>query len=576
MTFASNRHRSPFSQMPASRTRRTALALPTHVHRPSSPEQRQSNIKNGRPSPVRLVPPSAVLSTMAVAVFIFTLLVFRTENSIGLDAVTWESSGNPGEQHEIPVVKVDPLVDTANARLDQGVISIQPNSDKIFSSIQNDHQQSIGKENDSNHQSSLDTSQASQTKNENVAKEAEHITITNSSSERHSSEQLDSSKPQTHQNNQTLQLLDVGREDGLVKDDDDEANLDTKSTTRYGFERSWPLSKQDDVSNLYHVQKHLAFTNHTLLNYFHMHKTGGVTTKVEVFNFINGPKNTPLLSKRGQRLQANETCYMVEPTQKDAQNREGMWRCDFLRLLALSDQEKRSIDVVQGHQYWQNGCQSIFGAEREVKHFSIFRHPLPRKLSFFYHFYVRNVGRDEKEVQKDEVIAFLLARNLAHDSRARDAGPNYYASRMTSDGIKGFIDHTFVIEKEDQGAVISDVLEKFRKGFAFIGLQIQGPASQCMLRKTFEVFAHEHGIDNMKDSAQFTENHERLNSGKYTWTAGKIWDVMTDEEKEMFRQVEKVDLAIYDGVVERFKKDVEAFHCAEHVVAENWEEDRFE
>lgn len=310
-----------------------------------------------------------------------------------------------------------------------------------------------------------------------------------------------------------------------------------------------------------------------------MHKTGGVTTKVELLYLLRRVENRQKLSKRGERMQAVETCYQLTEARGEGNRKsiEHLWRCDFGQILQMSQQQRDSIDVMMGHQYWEDGCDAIFGQKRLVRHFSIFRHPLPRKLSFFYHFFVRNLGRDEKLVEKDEVIAFLLGENLPKDPRTRDSGPNYYASRMLSDGTKGFgADHRFDIGVDEQDKAIATVVDRLDHEFAFVGLQLQPEASQCMLQKTMQVLAHEHGIDDLVGTPKLAESTRRLNTGGYPWTARKIWSVMDAHQRERYKQVEKVDLAIYDRVVKRFKEDVEIYSCVDKVREEDFAEDVFE
>lgn len=383
-------------------------------------------------------------------------------------------------------------------------------------------------------------------------------------------------------------VVDVGREDGMVKDEQDEqakeAVEEEKAVKMQGdesesvrSERSWPSSEEQDVAGLMPLARQLNFNNRTMLNYFHMHKTGGVTTKVELMNLLSRAENKRMLTKRGQRMGYVETCYETKVTKKgDEKSIEGMWRCDFGKILNMTEEEKAGVDILLGHQYWEKGCDDIFGSKREVRHFSMFRHPLPRKLSFYYHFFVRNMGRDEKSVAKEEIIKFLLGEDLSNEPWLRDAGPNYYASRLLSDGREGFKRHQYTIEKSEREGAMKTAMDRLDVRFVFIGLQVQVEASQCMLRKAVEVLAHAHGIDEMKGTSRLAESREKLNAGEYVWTARKVWNAMNDEERGKFKEVELVDLAIYGKAVERFKRDVEVFGCAGRVKLEEWEEDVYE
>lgn len=307
-----------------------------------------------------------------------------------------------------------------------------------------------------------------------------------------------------------------------------------------------------------------------------MHKTGGVTTKVELMYIVNRAENVRQLTKRGQRLRYAETCYKKQIINPNDKSIENMWRCDFGQLKQFPEQNLSAIDIVMGHQYWNSGCDFLFAKHRDVRYFSIFRHPLPRKLSFFYHFFVRNMGKDEAHVGKEEVISFLLGDSLPNDSRVRDAGPNYYASRMLSDGVEGFVKHRYTIKKSDEGTAIRSVKYKLDNRYVFVGLQMQTAASQCMLQKTVQLLAHAHGIDEMVGTPKLSESKQRLNAGGYSWTAEKVWHAMTSEQKLRYKEVESVDLAIYKEVVDKFKKDVKLFSCEHRVDEQTWLEDIFE
>lgn len=190
---------------------------------------------------------------------------------------------------------------------------------------------------------------------------------------------------------------------------------------------------------------------------------------------------------------------------------------------------------------------------------------------------MRNLQRDENQVSKDEVIAFLLGDGMPeNDALTRDAGPNYYASRMISDGVTGFVNHRYVIPKHREEEAIANVLHKLQNKYAFVGLQLQPEASQCMLQKMVQVFAHVHGLDKMYGTPKLSESKKRLNTGGYPWTPRKIWRVMTPEQRQRYKEVERVDLAIYDHVVQRFKEDLKAFACEHRVHHDQWIEDRFD
>ena len=312
-----------------------------------------------------------------------------------------------------------------------------------------------------------------------------------------------------------------------------------------------------------------------MIDYFHMHKTGGVSTKVELIRLFSAYENKRLKSLRGEKLGLLETCYETTPKEGD-KSKESMWRCDFGKIKNMSVAQRASVDLLMGHQYWAEGCDDVFAQTRDVRYFSIFRHPLPRKLSFFYHFFVRNFGKDENSVGKDEVIRFLLDDTPLSDPRYRDAGPNYYSSRLMSNGVTGFTNHRYNLDRQQQEEAIATCVEKLDKRFALIGLQLQNEASQCMLQKLIQVFAHAHGIDKFVGTPKLSYTKLKINTGDYPWTAEKIWKAMTPEQRQKYKQVERVDLAIYKKAVEKFRENVRIFNCNHRVVEERFLEDTFE
>lgn len=342
--------------------------------------------------------------------------------------------------------------------------------------------------------------------------------------------------------------------------------------------RSWPLTRSDDHTGLYALQKELKFDNTTLLDYFHLHKTGGITTKVALLLMFNRDENKKKRSKRGDPLRVMETCYESTDGTWNSKLKESQWRCDFRQIQELSRDELRLIDLLLGHQYLQKGTDYLFGSFRDVRYFSVFRHPLSRKLSFYYHFYVRNEGRNENDVKRDEIMKFVNDVSLENDPRLRDGGPNYYATRFLSDGNSTFNSgNQFHPAEEEKEKIIKYVSDVLNQRFVFAGLQAQSRATNCMLEKLVQVFVHAHGIDDWVGTTELRErSHIRLNSGGYPWTAERLWNSMTASEKDQFRQVERVDLAIYEAAVQKFRRDVDIFSCGDAIDEEAWEEERFE
>lgn len=299
------------------------------------------------------------------------------------------------------------------------------------------------------------------------------------------------------------------------------------------------------------------FTSQTALNYFHLHKTGGVSVKERLFDFFfqKGKRNA-----HGEKARILDTCHMSSPARTEL-GTEAAWSCDWAVLQNMSETDRNRIDVIVGHQYWERGA-SYWLPNRDMRYFTVMRHPLHRKISFFYHFFVRNVGREEHHVTTQELISFVLGRVMPDSPLIRDAGPGYYASRLWSDGVSGYSRRNmFEIAEEKVDQLVNSSIDRLRHNFVFIGLQTQERASLCMLKEVVHDFAKAHGFANMSGLQTLATPRERLNTGSYGLTGAILWQRMTPAEREEFKRVERVDLAIYRESVKMFGEMVRRFGC---------------
>lgn len=304
------------------------------------------------------------------------------------------------------------------------------------------------------------------------------------------------------------------------------------------------------------------FTENTSLNYFHLHKTGGVSFKERLFDFFMLYEK---LNRSGRRAKVVDTCHM-SGSARPALGIEAKWSCDWGEIETMPEEERNKIDVVLGHQYWERGA-GYWIPNRDLRHFTVMRHPLHRKVSFFYHFFVRNTGRSEESVSENELIQFVLGKEMSSSPLTRDAGPGYYASRLWSDGVRGYGEkNNFIIPQDKAGAMVFNSIRRLRRNFVFIGLQTQERASLCMLQKTVEAFSKAHGFNNFFGLEDISKQRERLNTGSYPLSGTILWSKMTEDQKNEFKRVERVDLAIYKESVKMFREMVKKFDCLEFVV----------
>lgn len=304
------------------------------------------------------------------------------------------------------------------------------------------------------------------------------------------------------------------------------------------------------------------FDNNTALNYFHLHKTGGVSFKERLFDFFIKEEKW---NGQGEKARVVDTCHLSGPD-RPALGIEAKWSCDWGEIEKFSEKERNRIDVIVGHQYWEHGA-GYWLPKRDLRYFTIMRHPLHRKISFFYHFFVRNAGRKESSVTTNEMIDFVLGKEMPRTPLLRDAGPGYYASRLWSDGISGYgSNNDFLIPEERTASLVHNSIRRLRRNFVFIGLQNQEKASLCMLKYTVLQFAKAHKFNNFKGIDAIAKPRERMNTGSYALSAEILWNNMTTKQKEQYKKVERVDLAIYRESVKMFHEMVKKFICERLVV----------
>lgn len=321
--------------------------------------------------------------------------------------------------------------------------------------------------------------------------------------------------------------------------------------------------KAPDQSPPKTLSQHLNFTDRTAMNYMHFHKTGGVSFKTALFSFFSNKKK-----RNGEPVRVRDACYMRNIPSRPGIPSYKLWRCDWAPVWAQPVAERAKLDVVFGHQYWQGGAAD-FLRSRDMRTFSVIRHPFDRKVSFFFHFFVREHGRREEDVTFEEAREFLLYDRLRDDDveLGSDVGPNYMAGRLLSSGAMAFAGgtrHRYFLVEQDRKRDVAERAIRILRDYLFVGLQSESAASMCMLRKTIEHFNEAHGINNT-GTERVAASARVLNSGSYSLTASKIWRRLSMEERILFDRKERVDLSIYEEGEKLFKRQIRMFGC-DHLV----------
>lgn len=311
----------------------------------------------------------------------------------------------------------------------------------------------------------------------------------------------------------------------------------------------------------HHFITSLRFTNETTLNFFHLHKTGGTSIKAALQNYYSGK-----LKANGHQVTVEELCY----SRRDSDEISGeatflRWRCDWLRLESCSMEERNQRDIVQGHQFLLHGISDLL-PHRNIRTFTILRHPFDRKLSFFFHFFVRAVRREESDVSWAELRDFLVYDRVHIEADlGRDAGPNYIAGRMLSDGTVGFVgDYSngyFEVPTGHEDTVAQSAI-KILRSFVFVGIQKNHQATACLLRRTIRAFNVAHGITDSANSHSLDFLRDGLNSGSYDLSAADAWSKLSDSEKREFERREKVDLLIHREAERLLQEQLVLFGCS--------------
>ncbi|CAN8074862.1 unnamed protein product [Agarophyton chilense] len=313
----------------------------------------------------------------------------------------------------------------------------------------------------------------------------------------------------------------------------------------------------------------LNFTPATAINFMHFHKTGGVSFKTSLHKFYYDK-----FKGNGEKVQVQDACYSREGVQKDSSTPSFLvWRCDWDPIREKNEEERNKIDFTFGHQFWGNGVGDLLN-HRDVRSFTIMRHPFDRKVSFYFHFFVREVGRKEEDVTYEEIRDFLLYDKLVIKADlGRDLGPNYMAGRLLSDGIRGYVGNNsfryYDVEQDKKYDVSEEALDLIR-GYVFVGLQAESGAAKCMLKKVVELFNQVNGVDNI-GLELIDDGAKKLNSGSYSLDAGRIWSRFSAEEKITFDRKERVDLLIYEEGERLFQEHVQLFGCGHRVVGARYQ-----
>jgi len=322
------------------------------------------------------------------------------------------------------------------------------------------------------------------------------------------------------------------------------------------------------------------FTRRDVLNFMHFSKTGGTSLSDYMVRSLDyKPKadgtylhGVNLCAQTGKTLPGGVPNSFGRVNNANRNALKSVSRCTWDTLR----KQPRSIDFIFGHQYRLNGAESILPSNKNVRTFTVMRHPMARKISFFYHFLVRAAGRSEKSVKFEELRDFLVYDKVPKTQEAfvvrHDIGPNYMTGRMLSDGNLGFVGTQYHTYFDTESQIFNDESAEnavlVLKSFLFIGLQSQRRANMCMLRKTISLFKKAHGVKvGVNEEMEDTQNEKRglLNSGSYPYSFKKVKELLSEGEISTFESNEHADLRVYEEGVRLFHRHTKQFGCESHI-----------
>lgn len=313
----------------------------------------------------------------------------------------------------------------------------------------------------------------------------------------------------------------------------------------------------------------------------HLHKTGGssiiraIHSSYRECSVPETPRTNLGVGPKRRQLRVKGSCHQRQESQ--ICDKCSRYTCSWAHLQFEGLEERNTIDIAVGHQFL-HGKESIqyLLPAREVKTFTILRHPLHRKLSAFFHFFVRRENRSEQDVNLDDITNFLLEERGRKngDGRKVDIGPNYYAGRLLSEGYHKYFYNLSTDPQHYYFQVSPESVENARiemDKFLFVGIQELPGTTLCILRQMLQSFERRLDISDMVSmdippSEQVLQlmQGRRENIGTYhqTYSPSSIWETLSREQRAQFARHEETDLGIYRHGLDKFIQQAHFLGCA--------------
>lgn len=324
----------------------------------------------------------------------------------------------------------------------------------------------------------------------------------------------------------------------------------------------------------------------TTLNFMHFHKTGGTSIRLALYELYGNATRVTGGGVQRRDVSIQDACYLRPPPKNGKHSSdltEYMCSWDPVRY-EMAPGERILIDLSFGHQFLHNGLQSLI-PERDLRSFTFLRHPFDRKLSAYFHFMIRHMGKNEEDVNMSNIRDFLLyEKGNKGKGMKLDVGPNYLAGRMLASGFRKFkgiemafntgtqtnrpVHKWFLVNDADRQQIVlraSTIMENF----LLVGLQNEKRATKCMVGKLLQSFDRALGIRGESGEEgvahRFDDVFKVANEGSYNLRSRDIWNSLSADDKLEFEQHEWIDLQLYKKGVQLFRSQVDKIGCGEYL-----------
>lgn len=289
--------------------------------------------------------------------------------------------------------------------------------------------------------------------------------------------------------------------------------------------------------------------------FLHLHKTGGNNLKVALIGFANRHKLKLYHTCRPAEAESGLQRWYFQRNKNPLHDAD----CDLYNFAKLPVEQRNSFDIIIGHQYY--GVHHLIPG-RDVRYFTILRHPLARKVSHFIHFNIP-VGRagsipprglHANAPLNNEILDYLTQNNL-----------NYMVKRLSLPGTSSeivlslrssLIDHVPYYGIR----LLQSAQKNIASSFFFVGVYERYAESICVLSNSLNnaCYKTEDGVN--------TLTGKLLNASKIARAAINVRNktkafmaILSNEGRSAALKAEKLDMMLYISALKAFNLALHRF-----------------